>query len=358
MSERPSSSAYAARPFSSAREARLNELRKTLRLTNSRALGLLGRSVDYLSSVVRKKYLPLEARALISLCQPIDPLRRSRSLPAIELVIPFVEKDLEALPLVLEYAKRNIRNPLARVVLITPKDATGTQPRFVRKGSTEQLESLLAANPDAVVLYDQDILGAPLLEELNLRFGRGDRNAGWVTQQLIKLSAAMQSESEASLILDSDTILLTEKTWFTKDHVQLLQVANEYHSDFMRHVKTFFGVPKKLRLSYVTHHQLMQRDVVRQMFPKGSESLLEWWKSSTDPIGRDLGDYEAYGSYLVHHFPERVAFGSFGNLFSPHLTMFLSDMHRTGLGAPDLIPDYCSVSFHSWAQVDRAERGN
>jgi hypothetical protein len=135
-------------------------------------------------------------------------------------------------------------------------------------------------------------------------------------------------------------------------------VANEYHSDFMRHVKSFFGVPKKLRLSYVTHHQLMQRDVVRQMFPKGSESLLEWWKSSTDPIGRDLGDYEAYGSYLVHHFPERVAFGSFGNLFSPHLTKFLRDVQKTGLGASDLIPDYCSVSFHSWAQVDRAERGN
>ena len=358
MSQSPSSSAYAARPFSSAKEKRLNELRKTLRESNSRALGFAARGIDYLSSVVRKKYLPLEVRALISLCQPIDPLRRSRSLPSIELIIPFVEKDLEALPLVVEHAKRNVRNPLARVVLITPKDATGTRPRFVRDGSTEQLEGLLAANPDTVVLYDQDILGAPLLEELNLRFGRGDRNAGWVTQQLIKLSAAMQSESEASLILDSDTILLTAKTWFTRDRVQLLQVANEYHSDFMRHVKSFFGVPKKLRLSYVTHHQLMQRDVVRQMFPQGSESVLEWWQSSTDPIGRDLGDYEAYGSYLVHHFPERVAFGSFGNLFSPHLTKFLADINETGLGASDLIPDYCSVSFHSWAQVDRAERGN
>jgi len=333
-------------------------VRACLLRTNSRVLGATSRGIGYLVGLHKMRRLSETTRVCISLCQPIDPLRRSRNLPAIELVIPFVEKDLEALPLVLEYAKRNVRNPLARVVLITPKDATETGPRFTRKGSSEQLQGLLAANPDAVVLYDQDILGAPLLEELNLRFGRGDRNAGWVTQQLIKLSAAMQSESEASLILDSDTILLSEKTWFSRDRVQLLQVANEYHSDFMRHVKSFFGVPKKLRLSYVTHHQLMQRDVVRQMFPKGSESLLEWWKSSTDPIGRDLGDYEAYGSYLVHHFPERVAFGSFGNLFSPHLTKFLRDIQKTGLGASDLIPDYCSVSFHSWAQVDRSERGN
>ena len=352
------SSPYSARPFSSGLQNTLNHIRQNLRLTNSRALGLSGRSLDYLSSLVRKKHLPLEARALISLCQPIDPLRGSRNMPPIELVIPFVEKDLEALPLVLEYAKRNVRNPLTRVVLITPKDAQGSRPRFVRDGSTEKLEGMLAAHPDAIVLYDQDILGAPLLEELGLRFGRGDRNAGWVTQQLIKLSAAMQSEATASLILDSDTILLTKKTWYTEDHRQLLQVANEYHSDFMKHVEMFFGVPKKLRLSFVTHHQLMQRDVVRQMFPEGARSLLEWWKSSTDPIGRDLSDYEAYGSYLVHHYPERVAFGSFGNLFSPHLTKFMADLESSGSSAAELIPDYCSVSFHSWAQVDRAERGN
>ena len=351
-------SPYAARPFASQRDVLLNQIRKVLRRSNSRVLGFLARSIDRLSALKRKKYLPLRARALISLCQPIDPLKRIRDLPEIELIIPFVEKDLEALPLVLEHAIRNVRNPIARTVLITPKDASGTRPRFTRDDSPKRLDALLSAHPDAVVRYDQDILGAPLLDELNERFGRGDRNAGWVTQQLIKLSAAMQSESAASLILDSDTILLSAKTWFTPRRVQLLQVANEYHSDFMRHVAMFFGVPKTLRLSYVTHHQLMQRDVVREMFPHGSESLLEWWKSSTDPIGRDLGDYEAYGSYLVHHYPERVAFGSFGNLFSPHLTKFLKDIESTHSTPAELIPDYCSVSFHSWAQVDRAERGN
>ena len=358
MSHSSSPSPYAARPFTNHRERLLNNARRALRSTNSPLLGAIARAIDYASSLIRRKHLPLEARALISLCQPIDPLKRKRELPAIELVIPFVEKDLEALPLVIDHAKRNVRNPFARVVLITPKDSSGTRPRFVREDSEKALTNLLESHPETVVLYDQDILGAPIMEEMAIRFGRGDRNAGWVIQQLIKLSAAMQSESEATLILDADTLLLAKKTWFTRDKVQLLQVANEYHADFMRHVKSFFGVPKKLRLSFVTHHQLMQREVVRQMFPKGSQSLLEWWKSSTDPIGRDLGDYEAYGSYLVHHYPERVAFGSFGNLFSPHLTKFLADLKRSCAEASDLIPDYCSVSFHSWAQVDRAERGN
>ncbi len=115
----------------------------------------------------------------------------------------------------------------------------------MRDDSEKALEDILREHPETVVLYDQDILGAPIMEEMAIRFGRGDRNAGWVIQQLIKLSAAMQSESEATLILDADTLLLTKKTWFTRDKVQLLQVANEYHADFMRHVQSFFGVLQK-----------------------------------------------------------------------------------------------------------------
>jgi hypothetical protein len=307
--------------------------------------------MDLVAQRWRKKYLPLPIRALISLCQPIDPVRRKKNLPGIELVIPFVEKDLAALPIVLAAAKLNIRNPLATITLITPRGADGKGPRFSSPDSPAALKKITEANPDLRVIYDQDILGKALLDELNARFGAGDRNAGWVMQQLIKLSAAHQSSEIGALILDADTVMLSPKTWITHDKRQLLQIANEYHADFMRHVLGYFGVPKKYRLSFITHHQLMQPEVVRRMFPEGSPSLLDWWKSSRDPIGRDLGDYEAYGCFLAHHYPERVAYGSFGNLFSPHLARFMRDLETTGLTPQELIPDYCTVSFHSWAQV-------
>jgi hypothetical protein len=347
---------YSARPPSSPGERVLHGLRRVLRRTNSRVLGLAARSVDLVASRFRKKYLPLNMRALISFLQPIDPLRYQRGLPEIELVIPFVEKDLKALPVVVAAARRNIRNPLAGVTLITPRNQEGTGPRFTQKDSAKTLETLLAGAPDIRVVYDQDILGDAILARLNERFGAGDRNAGWVMQQLIKLSAARQSTAIGALILDADTVLLSPKTWITKDRRQLLQIAIEYHADFMRHVQMFFGVPKKYRLSFITHHQLMQPDVVRQMFPLGPQSLIEWWESSIDPIGRDLGDYEAYGSFLAHHFPERVAYGSFANLFSPAFARFNQDLEATGLEPWELIPDYCSVSFHSWAQVPASDK--
>ena len=329
----------------------LRPARQALRLTNSRALGAVARLVELLSQRFWKKYLPLPARVLISLCQPIDPLRRARNLPAIELVIPFVEKDLAALPIVLAAAKRNIKNPLATITLITPRGTDGKSPRLSSPESVAAMEAILSENPDVRVLYDQDILGTALVNELNARFGAGDRNAGWVLQQLIKFSAAEQSNEVGVLMLDADTVLLSPKTWMQSDNRQLLQIANEYHADFMRQVLMYFRVPKKYRLSFITHHQLMQPEVVRRMFPKGSESLLDWWKSSTDPTGRDLSEYETYGCFLAHHYPERVAYGSFGNLFSPHLAKFLRDLRETGLSPEQLIPDYCTVSFHSWAQV-------
>lgn len=342
---------YRAKPSSNLRAGAADSFRRWLRKVNLTSVGGVTRGIDSLAKRFRSKYLPLHLRAFISVTQPIDPLRRVKNLPEIELVIPFVEKDLSALPTVLQNARKMVRNPIGVVTLITPRDIRGTGPRFSRPTSLTVLEEILGSSQDIRLLFDQDILGSEILDRLSERFGEGDRNAGWVTQQLIKLSAARQSHYLGALILDSDTVLLSPKTWLTREKKQLLQVAIEYHSDFMKHVKSFFGVPKKYRLSFVTHHQLMQPEVVQHMFPHGQRSLLEWWESSTDPIGRDLGDYEAYGSFLAHHYPERVAYGSFSNLFSPAWEQFKHDLDSTGKEPEELVPDYCSISFHSWAQV-------
>ena len=130
MPQRLPAKNYSAHERRSSADTVLHGVRNLLRVSNSRVLGAAARQVYLVSQRFRKKYLPLPVRALISLCQPIDPLRRYRNLPPIELVIPFVEKDLAALPIVLAAAKRNIRNPLATVTLITPRDAEGKGPRF------------------------------------------------------------------------------------------------------------------------------------------------------------------------------------------------------------------------------------
>jgi len=350
MNQRKRPQGYAANSLASRETFISRGIRKILLRTNCRALGSVSRRVGILFSKTTGNRLPLGLRVMISLTQPIDPLARTTTLPEIELVVPFVEKDLRTLPLVLSQAKRMVRNPIGRIVLITPRIKSGPEPRFESENSKKILESLLASHSNSVLKFDQDILGSAILEELESRFGKGDRNSGWVTQQLIKISAALTSERQASLVIDADTLLLSRKTWLAENGRQLLQISNEYHSGFMRHLQRFFGVEKKLRVSFITHHQLMQKEVLEQMFPDGAKSLLRWWRESAEPSGRDLGDYEAYGSFLLDRFPERVEFGSFGNLLSPHLQRFLEDLEKSQCAPESLVDSYCSISFHSWAQ--------
>jgi hypothetical protein len=93
-----------------------------------------------------------------------------------------VEKDLRSLHLVIGSAVLNVRNPLARIILITPQNQEGTGPRFREEDSQKRLEEVLADYPLAEIRFDQDVLGAQILDELEVRFGLGDRNAGWVNQ--------------------------------------------------------------------------------------------------------------------------------------------------------------------------------
>lgn len=68
------------------------------------------------------------ARLMVDALQPVDPLRTQTGLPSIEIVIPFVLKDLDTLSFSLVGAVSSSRNPISRVVLITPQRTFGRFP--------------------------------------------------------------------------------------------------------------------------------------------------------------------------------------------------------------------------------------
>ena len=88
---------YGARPDTSISTRLLNVVRRGLRRTNSSALGAISRRLYIRATQRRGKHLGEQQRVLLSLLQPHDPLKREKSLPAIDLVVPFVEKDLRSL---------------------------------------------------------------------------------------------------------------------------------------------------------------------------------------------------------------------------------------------------------------------
>ncbi len=321
-------------------------IRKFLRRRNSR---VLDRTLVYtlrLYQILFRRKVPAGFRAVASSAFSINPLGREIDPPQINVAIPFVEKDLEVLPYVVKSVYECVRNPVRKISLVTPAEPNGVKPLFSKKASEETLNKLLADHAEIELLFDHQVLGDKVwLQVLESKPG------GWVIQQFVKFAVVLRDMSTPTLIVDADTVLLSPKTWIRRGNVQLLQVAYEFEPRYFDVMESFFSIRKRFGLSFVTHHTLMQPNIVAEMFPNREESIFNWWLDSKNFPGAFLAENESYGSYLYEKYPQLVRLGSWSNLLSPKFSEFhkvASANKTTSYG--DLVPHYCSISFHAHAQ--------
>lgn len=274
-------------------------LKSLLLRSNSR---LLGSAALRVAKLLAESPIGLagKGRLIVDSLQPVDPLRKEKNLPPIEVVIPFVLKDLETLRFSIEGALASSRNPVAQVTLITPHR---TLLEFPELG--EHLEGLFAQfsrwGAPFELLIDEELLPRKVIHYLQ-RENLKPRDRGWVTQQFVKLSAVLRSDFSGSLVVDADTVLMYERTWLTEDGRQILMFGQESRDPFFSFASQFLGLEGRSRFSFVTHHQLMQRSLLSEIFgsPDGLAILLEFAsdKSLSDNPFRAISEYEIYGSYL------------------------------------------------------------
>lgn len=236
-----------------------------------------------------------------------DPMRRQSNLPEIDLVIPFAEKDQELVRLAVLGALNSSRNPIVHVVLVSPNGEASI--------AADLLSSLKADVRDyratLVVLSDSEVLTEGLARVLSQSDLKA-RNEGWLRQQLIKFLCVLTSPRKGSLIVDADTVLLSPKTWLSSDGVQVLAPAEWFRGFWTDDVEKFLGVPKRLPFSYITHHQLMQKDIVQSLIGAHGERLADWLETAETVVS----EYDSYGSFLETSFPDRVRYCRFGNIES------------------------------------------
>lgn len=272
--------------------------------------------------------LPL--RVLIEEALPDDPLQDRGGLPPIDIVVPCHPKDAQRLGVVIDAAVEASRNPVARVLVVTPG---GEIPG-------------LRCSADVVHLRDDDLIDSGLRKVLA---GLPRERRGWGVQQLVKFEAARTSAAPGVLVVDADTVLLRRRTWLDDSGTQLLAISHEYHADYARHTASRWpGLAPVPGLSYVTHHQLLQREIVARMFPAPGD--LAGWASSGDwGRGSPVSEYHSYGTWLAAREPERIRWARWGNTAAPADT--LADVLDGPLPLERLrrrYPDALSVSFHSY----------
>jgi len=286
--------------------------------SNFPALGRFGIKSFYLWS--RKgRIISGNSRLLLDAIQPVDPLRSVKNPPPINIVMPFVRKDLAMLPHAVAGAVRSSKNPIQKVLLITPNRTFADGAVSGAEIIDEILEKVGADYPslNIEIRRDEEVLGESLVEELQ-KLVLSPRYNGWVTQQLVKILAVMQSDSVASLVVDSDTVLQFPRVWVDGLGRQALSIGQECREVPFLHANKFLGITSRPLLSFVTHHQLVQKDLLQTIFPDGAESVGAWLRFA-DPrdddglTGLKLSEYETYGAFVYTHHPERTFLATWGN---------------------------------------------
>lgn len=217
---------------------------------------------------------------------------------SVDVVMPSTEKDLPTI----EYAIASLRKNLMDIgrVIVVSKTKITDQAEWV---SEESFPFTL-----------QDVR-----RELNALGIRNNRRDGWYFQQLLKLYAPLVIEGidKDVLIFDSDTVLLHPMQFVQGDQVLFnIEIVKRgerlYYPSFFEHMTRMHPslAPKNETLTAVTHHILLQRAPLLELFElvEGYHKIPFWqvFLKVVDTRYWVLGasEYELYFHFMYNYHPE------------------------------------------------------
>lgn len=260
--------------------------------------------------------------------------------PGIDLIWVAERKDFKTLTLSIRLAIRHTLNPVNSITVIVPEtQITECREHINRQDSKFEVK----------IISEFEIIPPILIDKIKSRF---PEKFGWILQQFLKLESVEKSKSAGVLIIDADTMLLEDRLWLDQELNQILMTApwqHEPYFSFLRKLGLFTG---KSRYSFVTHHMLMQPQVLQEAILNSGfknmrrfvEFLLEELNDSN--INGFSIDYEFYGNYFYEKFPDKTRLVKFCNLskksdLSVHsLEKLIEHLEDAG--------EYRSISLHSW----------
>jgi hypothetical protein len=165
-----------------------------------------------------------------------------------------------------------------------------------------------------VLVPEEDLLPEYLNDYIVKHFPEERR--GWIKQQLLKFLSATFLSENGVLLVDADTVILKPQNWLSKFGRQKLDISSEYHDPYQKHFERYLeelevqGIDLNIRLgvSFVTHHQLMQAWVVREIFGENPHEGLFAWISCIDftTSMSAASEWHTYGTFLAGVHPEKI----------------------------------------------------
>lgn len=207
--------------------------------------------------------------------------RRIRpSSEEIDVMIPAVEKDLQILPLCLAGIRHCVEHPIKRIYIVAPDTA-----KFHAFCEKENL----------IFVPEKTVFGfGP--ESIDYRVN-GQNRAGWIFQQLLKLSGKI-GMSKYFLVIDADHILLRPTVFLSTSGRTVFYLSREHHLPYYENLQRLFGLKSIPNLSFVDHKMLFSRPMLKQIHERlGGES--QWVQTILQSLDKteisSFSEYEMFG---------------------------------------------------------------
>lgn len=259
---------------------------------------------------------------------------------SIELVIVSTSKDFDILPDSLNYALRALRpyTIIGARVIVPSRDVAACKKLLMDcKGQVE-------------IVDESDLISLKHLEKLTDAFGI--RNT-WVLQQLLKVQGVLTSKSDAVLILDSDTVLLRPRPWFSSAGHQILMPSMEYNKSYYQFLEKLHISELVPKYSFISHHMLMQPKILSNLLDsldllKIDDFITYICENANTKVQSPICiEYELYGQHLFKTEPKGYFLERWSNISISR--RHSSKILKSKLAKVALRAFYSSVSFHSWS---------
>ena len=259
---------------------------------------------------------------------------------SLELVVVSASKDFDILPSSVDYAIKALSAyQLHGIRIIVPeRDMESCRTLFSSK------------NLDVEVVNESDLVSPDQFRKLTEVFKK--RNT-WVLQQLLKVSAVQNSKADAVLILDSDTVLLRPRPWFSSSGSQILMPSFEFNSSYYEFLNTLGMSEKVPEHTFISHHMIMQplflNHFLEMVGLASVDQQIDYICEKSDPDVQSpiCIEYELYGQSLTKSETNNYFLERWANLSVPRKNSKFILNYPICKKVFSLF--YNSISFHSWS---------
>lgn len=206
----------------------------------------------------------------------------------IDLFMPTLEKDAKVLDICLENAKIYIKHPIGNIYIVAPRNA-----KNVKK----------IADKHGCKFVDEDSI-LPIRKNEIRYVHNGEDRSGWIFKMLLNLSADKACKEKNILILDADTVFI-RPTIFIYKNKPIYNESTLFHKPYFDTNQRIFELKHPSSLSYITHYQLFQSDILKQLrIDIEKYNNKPWYEAIIDNLdtneGSTFADYEIYADYYIH----------------------------------------------------------